>query len=139
MAASPARSNAAAIRQSKLVGVEGTGPSGCFGGRGGSRTPIPLNLRGGPLERAGDACGSSSGSNSAKSCGMKLNFTPMSAKRLEEAEDGFDGDPRGDGAAGSVLRRYEFPSADRLSGALIETQPDSLDNPNLRSATVGAN
>ncbi len=93
MAVMLASSTAAAMRQSKLVGEEGIGPSGRFGGCGGSRTPIPMNLRGGPPPRADDACGSNSGSYSAKSCGMKLNVTPMPAKRLEQPEHRLDRHP----------------------------------------------
>ena len=48
MAAITARSNAAAMRQSKLVGEEGIGPTGRLGGLGGSSKPMPVNLRGGP-------------------------------------------------------------------------------------------
>ena len=47
-AASPVSSNAAAMRQSKLVGAAGIGPGGLFGGNGGSKTPIPVRLGGGP-------------------------------------------------------------------------------------------
>ena len=79
MAAITASSNAAAMRQGKLVGEKGIGPSGRFGGRGGSTTPTPVNLGGGPPPRADEACGSKSGSYSAKSCGMKLNVTPVPA------------------------------------------------------------
>src|SRR6267378_1790109 len=92
-AAMVASSNAAAMRQSKVVGAEGIGPSGRFGARGGSSTPMPVNLRGGPPPRAGEACGSNSDSYSAKSCGMKLNVTPVPAKRLEQPEHRFDGHP----------------------------------------------
>ena len=99
MAARPASSTAAAMRQSKLVGAEGIGPSGRFGGRGGSSTPMPVNLRGGPLPRAEEACGSSSGSYSEKSYGMKLNITPLPAERLEQSEHRFDGHPSRDSAA----------------------------------------
>jgi hypothetical protein len=79
MADITASSNAPAMRQSKLVGEEGIGPSGRFGGRGGLRTPMPVNLRGGPPPRTDEACGSKSGSYAAKSCGMKLHVTPMPA------------------------------------------------------------
>ena len=67
MAAITASSTAAAMRQSKLVGEEGIGPTGRLGGLGGSSTPMPVNLRGGPLPRADELCGSNSGSYSAKS------------------------------------------------------------------------
>jgi len=83
MAARPASSNPAAMRQSKFVGAEGIGPSGRFRGRGRSRTPAPVNLRGGPPPRADEACGSNSGSYSVKSCGMKRNVNHTLAKRLE--------------------------------------------------------
>src|SRR5882724_1905795 len=76
MAARPASSTAAAIRQSKLVGAEGIGPCGRFGGLGGSSTPMPVNLRGGPPPRVEDARGSSSDSYSEKSYGTKWNITP---------------------------------------------------------------
>jgi hypothetical protein len=48
-------------------GTLGIGPGGRFGGNGGSRIPIPLNLRGGPPPRAEEASGSSSNSLSGKS------------------------------------------------------------------------
>lgn len=121
MATMPASNKAAAMRRSKLVGAEGIGPSGRLGGLGGSSTPIPLNLRGGPPPRVEDACGSSSGSYSEKSYGMKLNTTPMHAERLEEAEDCFDRHPRGDGTARRVQGRHKFPAANGLHGAFIES------------------
>jgi hypothetical protein len=43
MTASPTRSNAAAMRQNKLVGATGMGPGGLFVGPGGSRTPMPVS------------------------------------------------------------------------------------------------
>src|SRR6266446_3105845 len=58
-AASPARSNPAKTRKSKEEGTVGMGPGGLLGGMGGSRTPIPARLRGGPPPRAEEACGSS--------------------------------------------------------------------------------
>src|SRR5882762_4416809 len=66
-AASPASSNAAAMRQNKLVGAAGIGPGSLLGGNGGSKTPIPVRLCGGPPPRVEEACGSSSNSFSAKS------------------------------------------------------------------------
>ncbi len=139
MAARPASSTAAAMRQSKLVGAEGIGPSGRFGGRGGSSTPMPVNLRGGPPPRADEACGSNSGSYSAKSCGMKLNVTPSRAERLEQPEHRFDGHPAWHGASRCIQRRHEFPAANSLHGAVIESQSDSSHNANLRRPAVRAN
>src|SRR5204862_6896482 len=66
-AASPARSNPAKTRNSREEGTVGMGPGGLLGGNGGSRTPIPVNLRAGPPPRAEEACGSSSYSFSTKS------------------------------------------------------------------------
>ncbi len=57
MTASPTRSNAAAMRQNKLVGATGMGPGGLFVGPGGSRTPMPVSLRGGLPPRAEETCG----------------------------------------------------------------------------------
>jgi hypothetical protein len=57
------------MRQSKLVGAAGMGPGGLLGGTGGSRTPMPVCFRGGPLPRANDACGSGSDSYSVNSYG----------------------------------------------------------------------
>src|SRR5207302_4935998 len=64
-AASPMTSNAAAMRQSKLVGAAGIGPGGLLGGNGGSKTPIAARVGGGPRPRVEEACGSSSYSFSA--------------------------------------------------------------------------
>ena len=131
MAAMLASSTAAAMRQSKLVGAEGIGPSGRFGGRGGSSTPMPVYLRGGPPPRADEACGSNSGSYSAKSCGMKLNVTPIPGRRLEEPEHRFDRHPSRNGASRRVQRRHEFPAANGLHGPVIESQSNSSHNANL--------
>jgi len=68
--------NAPAMRQSKLVGAAGIGPGALLGGNGGSKTPIPVRLRGGPPPRAEAGCGSSSNSFSAKSQGTVENATP---------------------------------------------------------------
>jgi len=48
MTAIPARSNPAKTRNSREEGNVGMGPGGFFGGNGGSNTPIPVRLRGGP-------------------------------------------------------------------------------------------
>jgi hypothetical protein len=58
---------------------------------------------------------------------------------LEEAEDGFDGDPGRNGAARGITRRHEFPAANGLLGAFIKSQADSFDDADLRSASVDAN
>ncbi len=139
MAARPASSTAAAMRQSKLVGAEGIGPSGRFGGLGGSSTPMPVNFGGGPPPRADEACGSNSGLYSAKSCGMKLNVTPMPAKRLEQPEHRFDRHPSWHGASRCVQRRREFPAANGLHGSIIESQSNPSHNANLRRPAVRAN
>src|ERR1700687_3122536 len=139
MAAITASSNAAAIRQIKPVGEEGIGPSGRFGGLGGSSTPMPVSLRGGPPPRADEPCGSNSGSYSAKACGMKLNVPPTPAKRLEEPEYCFDRNPSRNGAARRVECRHEFPSANSLHGAIIESQSNSSHNADLRRPAVRAN
>ena len=139
MAAITARSNAAAMRQSRLVGEEGIGPTGRLGGLGGSSKPMPMNLRGGPPPRADEACGSNSGSYSAKSCGMKRNVTPMPAKRLEQPEHGFDRHPRRHSAARRVECRHEFPAANGLHCAFIESQSNSSHNADLRRPAVRAN
>ncbi len=139
MAARPASSNPAAMRQSKLVGAEGIGPRGRFGGLGGSITPMPVNLRGGPPPCADEACGSNSGSYSAKSCGMKLNVTPMPAERLEQPEHRFDGHPGRHGTSRCVQRRHEFPAANGLHGPVIESQSNSSHNADLRRPAVRAN
>jgi|GraSoiStandDraft_36_1057302.scaffolds.fasta_scaffold12819_2 hypothetical protein len=49
MTAMPARSNPAKMRNSREEGTVGMGPGGLFGGNGGSNTPIPVRLCGGPL------------------------------------------------------------------------------------------
>ena len=139
MAVMPASSTPAATRQSKLVGAEGIGPTGRFGGRGGSRTPMPVNLRGGPPPRADQACGSKSGAYSANSCGMKLNVIPMPAKRLEQAEHRFDGHPSRHRASRRVQCRHKFPAANGLHGPIIESQSNSSHNADLRRPAVRAN
>ena len=139
MAVMPASSNAAAMRQSKLVGEEGIGRSGRFGGLGGSRTPMPVNLRGGPPPRADEVCGSSSGSYSAKSCGMKLNVTPVPAERLEQPEHCFNRHPGRHRASRRVQRRHEFPAANGLHGPILESQSNSSHNADLRRPAVRAN
>jgi hypothetical protein len=52
---------------SQDAGARGIGPTGFFGGKGGSSTPIPEDLRGGPPERPDEACGSGSCSHSLNS------------------------------------------------------------------------
>ncbi len=131
MAAVHASSNPAAMRQSKLVGAEGSGPSCRFGGLGGSITPMPVNLRGGWPPRADETCGSNSGSYSAKSCGMKLNVTPSRAERLEQPEHRFDGHPSRHRASRRVQRRHKFPAANGLHGPIIESQSNSSHNADL--------
>src|SRR2546421_458513 len=98
MITSPASSNAAAMRQRKLVGRAGIAPGDC-GGNGGSKTPIPVRLRGGPPPRAEEACGSSSYSFSAKSKGTVENATRLVKNGLEQAEDSLDDHPGRNGAA----------------------------------------
>ena len=136
MPTTPASSTAAAMRQSKLVGEEGIGPSGRFGGLGGSSTPMPVNLRGGPPPRADEACGSNSGSYSAKSCGMKLNVTPTPAKRLEEPEYRFDRHPSRNGATRRIECRHEFPAANGLHCSIIESQSNPSYHADLRRPPV---
>ena len=51
----------------QACGRGGDWPGGLLGGNGGSETPIPARLRGGPPPRVEEACGSSSNSFSAKS------------------------------------------------------------------------
>src|SRR6266446_3967121 len=65
--ARPASTTPATVRNNKEEGTAGMGPGGLLGGNGGSRTPTPVNLRGGPPPRTEEACGSSSHSFSAKS------------------------------------------------------------------------
>src|SRR5438552_2730398 len=137
-AASPV-SNAAAMRQSKLVGAAGIGPGGLFGGNGGSKTPIPVRLGGGPPPRVEEACGSSSCSFSANSQGTAENATPLLKDCLEQAEDSFDDDPGRNHAARGVMRRHKLPAANGLRGAFIQPQPDALNDTDLRGAPVGAN
>jgi hypothetical protein len=60
-------------------------------------------------------------------------------KYLEKAEDCFDDYPVRHGAVRGIMRRHKSPAANRPLGAFIKTQPDSLDDANLRSAPVGAN
>src|SRR6267143_5594808 len=139
MTTSTASSNVAAMRQSKLVGAAGIGPGALLGGNGGSKTPIPVRLRGGPPPRAEAGCGSSSNSFSAKSQGTVENATPWLKNCLEKAEDSFDGDPGRNGAARGIMRRHKFPAANGLPGAFIKSQADSFDDADLRSASVDAN
>src|SRR5438477_11746433 len=113
-------------------------PGGLLGENGGSRPPAPVNLRGGPPPRAGDASGSSSNSFSAKWYGMSKNATPTQENCLEEAEDRFDRDPRRHGSAHVIMRRNKFPAANGLRRALIQSQPYSLHDSDLRSASVRA-
>jgi hypothetical protein len=58
------------------------GPGGRFGGTGGSRTPMPVNLRGGPPERAEEDAGSSSNSFWANSWGMEECY-PLGVRRVQ--------------------------------------------------------
>jgi hypothetical protein len=138
MAASAAKITAAVMRQSKLIDAAGIGPGGRFGGTGGSRIPIPACLRGGPLKRP-EACDSGSQSYSAKSCGMEKNVTPLSYKRLEEPENGFDRHPGGNRAPRAVARGHKFPGANGLHRALVEPQSNSLRDADLRRAAVRVN
>jgi hypothetical protein len=70
--------------------------------------------------------------------GHAENTTPLRNGCLEEAEDSFDGDPGGDGAASGVARGNKFPGADGFRGAFIEAEADSLDDADLRGPAVGA-
>src|ERR1700674_1498361 len=74
--ASPARINPAKIRKSREEGIVGMGPGGLLGGNGGSRTPTPVRLRGGPPPRTEETCGSRSGPDSVNSYGIRSHATP---------------------------------------------------------------
>ena len=63
-AARAAKITPARNRTRKELGSAAKGPSGLLGGPGGSSTPMPVNLRGGPPLLAEDACGSSSSCHS---------------------------------------------------------------------------
>ena len=66
-AAKPKRSTPPNMRRNSDAGTAGMGPGGRLGGTGGSRIPMPVNLRGGPPERPEEDAGSSSNSFSANS------------------------------------------------------------------------
>jgi hypothetical protein len=66
-AARPKRSTAPSMRRNSDAGTAGMGPGGRLGGTGGSRIPMPVNLRGGPPDRLEEDAGSSSNSFSANS------------------------------------------------------------------------
>jgi len=55
------------MRKIREEGTAGIRSGSLLGGIGGSRTPILVRLRGGPLPRVEQACGSSSNSFSANS------------------------------------------------------------------------
>src|SRR6266699_7094148 len=137
-AASPARSSPARIRNIKEAGVVGMGPGGLFGGTGGPSTPATVNLEGGPPPRAEDAYGSGSCSYSVNSYPTTEKWYCVAAYRLEQPEDGFDGDPGGHRAVRRVPCRHKFPASNGLRGAIIEAQTNSFDNVDLRGAPVGA-
>src|SRR5258708_16234090 len=67
------------------------------------------------------------------------NATPWMKNCLEQAEDRLDGDPRRNGAVRRITRRREFPAANGLRRALIQSQPNPLNDTNLHGAPVGAN
>lgn len=70
------RSTPPSRRSNSDVGAAGMGPGGRLGGTGGSRIPMPVNLRGGPPERLEEDAGSSSNSFSANSYGIEKMLLP---------------------------------------------------------------
>ena len=121
----PARISPASNRPRKDAGKAASGPGDLFDGPGGSSTPIPVDLRGGPPRRAEDACGSNSSSHSRNWYGtQKCYRLPCIAFKLdavasEQAKHRFDGDPRAHGTLRSVARWSKFPTAHSFYGALI--------------------
>ena len=114
----------------------GIGLSGRFGGIGGSRTPMPLRLRGGPPPCAEEACGSSSNSFSEKSYGTEENATPSLNNCLEQAKYRFDRNPERYRSTCRVLCRNEFPSSNRLSCPFFKSHPYALYYANLQRSAV---
>src|SRR5436309_9921307 len=62
----------------------------------------------------------------------------LTAFGLDQAEDDFNVDPCGDGAAGGVASGGESPGAHGLHGAIIEALPDSLHDLDLRGTAIGS-
>ena len=62
------------MRNTREAGKAGIGPGGRLGGTGGSRTPMPVSLWGGPPERAEEDAVSGSNSFSANSYGIEKSY-----------------------------------------------------------------
>lgn len=139
----PAKINAASNRNRKDAGRAASGPGGLFGGPGGSSTPIPEDLCGGPPTRDEDACGSSSSSHSRDSYGIQKcyrrqrNASSATCIASEQAKHGFNGDPSGDGSMRPVSRWNKLPAPHGFHCALVEAKPDALyDSDILRSPVL---
>src|ERR1700719_1362071 len=65
-----ARATPARTRSRKEAGMPGIGPTGLFGGTGGSSTPAAVNFLGGIPDRPDDACASGTCSHSVNSHGI---------------------------------------------------------------------
>ena len=72
------------MRRNTDAGAAGIGPGGRLGGTGGSRIPMPVDLRVGPPYRAEEDAGSSSNSFSANSYGTEKCYS-VSSKRVRYA------------------------------------------------------
>lgn len=140
----PAKINPANNRIRKDAGRPARGPGGLLGGPGGSSTPIPVDLRGGPPMRAEEVCVSNSSSQCRNSYGIlkcyrrRRSASSATCIASEQAEDCFDGDPRGNGALGSVSRRNKFPATHSFNGALVQAKPNAFDDANILRTAISA-
>lgn len=130
----PPKINPAINRIRKNAGRPARGPGDLLGDPGGSSTPIPVDLRGGPPMRAEDVCVSNSSSQCRNSYGIlkcyrhRRSSSSAACFASEQAKDGFDGDPRGDGSLGSISRRNKLPAPHGFYRPLVEAKPNPFDD-----------
>ena len=112
--------------------MPGIGPSGFFGGTGGSSTPTPENLRGGIVECPDEAYASGSSSHSVKTYGI-----PRLCPQSKKAKDGFNCNPGLNRTLMDIVRRIKFPAADDLHCAFVQSKANASNNANFRRLAVG--
>ena len=121
-------------RKSKEVGKAARG---LVGGPGGSSTPTPGDIRGGPPERAEDGFGSNSSSHCRNSYDIQKGYRhPPLAFKLdvlasEQTKHSFDRDPSGHGMPGAVPGGNKLPAAHGFHGALVQPKTDALNDANI--------
>src|SRR5580704_16205282 len=70
---------------------------------------------------------------------MATGTVKRTSRISEQPKDRLDGYPHCDRPTRGVVRRSEFPAADRLRRALLESTADAAHHANLRRSSVGAN